>query len=338
MLEFKNMIDIIDGHTAGEPVRLVTAGLPVLRGRTMLDKMNYFKEHCDGLRKMILREPRGHNDMYGVVLQPPVTEDGDMGLFFIYNGGVSTMCGHATIGAVTMAVDAGLVPVPENGTAQIKVDTPAGRVVAAADVRNGKAVSVTFTNVPSFVYKDHIKVPVKGIGEVDVAVAYGGAFMGYVDEGELGMKVCPENRAAVAQRAVEIKDWLNANVDIHHPENPGIRNIYGVLVTTPVETAEGGLKSGNVCVVGQGAVDRSPCGVGTSARMALLISRGQLQKSDTFYSTSIIGTQFIGTASPAANVCGTEAITPHIKGSAYISGFNKLVLDPADPLPEGFHI
>ena len=338
MLKFKYMIDIIDGHTAGEPVRLVTAGLPQIRGRSMLERMNYFRENYDGLRKMILREPRGHNDMYGAVLQPPVTDDGDMGLFFIYNGGVSTMCGHATIGAVKMAVDTGIVAVPDDGVSVIKVDTPAGRVTAAADVHGGRAVSVAFTNVPSFVYEDGIRVPVKGIGEVEVAVAYGGAFMCFVEEEKLGLKVLPENRAQIAARAVEIKDWLNENVDIRHPQNPGIKGIYGTLVTSPVEKREGGYESRNVCVVGEGAVDRSPCGVGTSARMALLIARGQMDKKDDFYSTSILGTEFVGSVAASEDVCGKEAIIPQIKGSAYISGFNKLVLDPSDPLPEGFFL
>lgn len=162
--------------------------------------------------------------------------------------------------------------------------------------------------------------------------------MCFVEEEKLGLKVLPENRARIAARAVEIKDWLNENVDIRHPQNQGIKGIYGTLVTSPVEKREGGYESRNVCVVGEGAVDRSTCGVGTSARMALLIARGQMDKKNDFYSTSILGTEFVGSVTASEDVCGKEAIIPQIKGSAYISGFNKLVLDPSDPLPEGFFL
>lgn len=336
MLKFRNIIDTIDGHTAGEPVRLVTSGLPLLKGNTLLDKMNFFRENCDGLRKLILREPRGHNDMYGAVLTQPATPDGDLGLFFIYNGGVSTMCGHATIGAVTMAIETGIIPAYDNGVRFVHVDTPAGRVDAEAVMQDGRVSEVAFTNVPSFVYADSIKVPVSGLGEVEVAVAYGGAFMCYVEEEKLGLRVAPENRGEIVRRALEIKAWLNENADIHNPENPGIKNIYGVLVTSPLEKTDGGIRSAHVCVVGEGSVDRSPCGVGTSARMALLLERGQLKTSDTFYAVSIIGTQFVGTITGTADACGKNAIIPRIAGSAYISGFNKLVVDPYDPLTEGF--
>lgn len=338
MLKFQNVIDTIDGHTAGEPVRLVISGLPPLKGNSMLAKMNYFREHCDGLRKIILREPRGHNDMYGAVLTPPVTDDGDMGVFFIYNGGVSTMCGHATIGAVKMAVDTGIVSVAGDGPAVVRVDTPAGRIEAEADIRGGITESVAFTNVPAFVHADGIKVPVRGIGEIEVAVSYAGAFMCFVEEEKLGLEVCPENRAQLAARGVEIREWLNKNIEIVNPQNPEIRDIYGVLVTSPVKKTAEGYSGRHVCVVGEGSVDRSPCGVGTSARMALLIARGQMTAADKFYASSIIGTQFVGSVAAQTKVGGKEAIIPQIKGSAYICGFNKLVWDPSDPLREGFFL
>ncbi len=337
MMEFVRTIEAIDAHTAGEPIRVVTSGIPKIPGGTMLEKMDYFARHYDGIRQMILKEPRGHKDMFGAVLVPPVTDDADLGILFMHNEGMSTMCGHGTIGTVKAAAETGLLTLSE-GENIIKIDAPAGRITAEAVVAGGRVRSVAFTNVPAFVYKKEIVIPVDGVGDVTAAVVYGGAFYIFVEEEKLGLKVLPENTAALTARAMEMKRWVNANVDVHHPEKPDIRDIYGVIIMSPDTRTEGGCAGRHICVFAEGAVDRSPCGTGTSARMALLVARGRLAIGEKFNAASIIDTKFEGTPLASVKECGYDAIIPKVAGGAWITGFNRFVLDPADPLPEGFLI
>ena len=335
MYQFVKMIDVIDAHTAGEPIRIITSGVPKLLGATMIEKMNYFAAHCDDIRCLLMKEPRGHKDMFGSAIVPPVTADADMGVLFMHNEGMSTMCGHGTIGTVKAACETGLVPVHE-GENIIKIDAPAGRLVARAFVEKGRVLKVSFQGVPSFVFKKDVVIPVAGIGEVHASVAYGGTFYIFVEEEKLGLRVLPENTAALTARAMEMKEWMNAHVHVEHPENPDIHDIYGVLITSPVERTENGCKSRQICVFAEGSVDRSPCGSGTCARMALLCSRGQLAAGGQFEAASIINTKFIGTPLKRTIVAGFDAIIPEVAGPAWITGFNKYVLDPADPVPQGF--
>lgn len=337
MMEFVRTIEAIDAHTAGEPIRVVTSGIPKIPGGTMLEKMDYFACHYDGIRQMILKEPRGHKDMFGAVLVPPVTDDADLGILFMHNEGMSTMCGHGTIGTVKAAAETGLLTLSE-GENIIKIDAPAGRITAEAVVAGGRVRSVAFTNVPAFVYKKEIVIPVDGVGDVTAAVVYGGAFYIFVEEEKLGLKVLPENTAALTARAMEMKRWVNANVDVHHPEKPDIRDIYGVIIMSPDTRTDGGCAGRHICVFAEGAVDRSPCGTGTSARMALLVARGRLAIGEKFNAASIIDTKFEGTPLASVKECGYDAIIPKVAGGAWITGFNRFVLDPADPLPEGFLI
>ncbi|MEG1823938.1 MAG: proline racemase family protein [Cloacibacillus sp.] len=337
MMEFVRTIEAIDAHTAGEPIRVVTSGIPKIPGGTMLEKMDYFARHYDGIRQMILKEPRGHKDMFGAVLVPPVTDDADLGILFMHNEGMSTMCGHGTIGTVKAAAETGLLTLAE-GENIIKIDAPAGRITAEAVVAGGRVRSVAFTNVPAFVYKKEIVIPVDGVGDVTAAVVYGGAFYIFIEEEKLGLKVLPENTAALTARAMEMKRWVNANMDVHHPEKPDIRDIYGVIIMSPDTRTEGGCAGRHICVFAEGAVDRSPCGTGTSARMALLVARGRLAIGEKFNAASIIDTKFEGTPLASVKECGYDAIIPKVAGGAWITGFNRFVLDPSDPLPEGFLI
>lgn len=337
MMEFLRTIDAVDAHTAGEPIRVVTAGIPKTEGRTMLEKMAYFGAHYDDIRCMLLKEPRGHKDMFGAVLVPPVTDDADLGVLFMHNEGMSTMCGHGIIGTVKAAAETGLLPLAE-GLNTVKIDAPAGRITADARVENGRVTEVGFTNVPAFVFKKEKHIPARGIGEVSAAVVYGGAFYIMAEEEKLGIRVLPENTDALRERAMELKRWVNANMDIRHPEKPEICGIYGVIIMSPEIETERGLAGRQICVFAEGAVDRSPCGTGTSARLALLASRGRLAVGDELEAAGIIGTKFTGRVESLTTECGFEAIVPHISGGAWITGFNKFVLDPADPLPEGFLI
>ncbi|MFA0888083.1 MAG: proline racemase family protein [Synergistales bacterium] len=335
MIRFKRIINTVDAHTAGEPIRIVTSGLPLISGETMLERLEWFEKNLDGVRNLMMREPRGHRDMFGCIITPPASEDGDFGVLFTHTTGQATMCGHGTIGVAKVALETGIVPAIE-GKNTVRIDTPAGRVTATALVEDGYVKEVSFRNVPSFLYRDNVKVSLPGIGEIEVAISYGGDFYLFVEADKLGVEIRPENAYELAKKAMALKDWGNENLNLVHPECPEINELYGTIVTGRTERTEKGWKSQEVCVFADGAVDRSPCGTGTSARMALLYGRGQMKPSEELDNGSIIGTRFRGTIDETVTVGGIKGIIPRIAGSAWITGFNQLVLDPTDPLSEGF--
>lgn len=336
-MRFSRIITTVDAHTAGEPVRVITSGLPEIPGATMLEKMDWFKNNLGGLRNLLMREPRGHRDMFGVVLTPPVTEDGDIGILYMHTTDMATMCGHLTIGTVKVLLETGMLLSVE-GENIVRLDTPAGRVEANALVKNGAVTEVSFRNVPSFVYEDGIKAAVPDIGEISVAVSYGGDFYIFVEVRDLGIRVSPEFVSELDKYAVWFKEWGNSELKIVHPEVPEINEIYGVVFTDDVEKTSNGWKSTETASCHPRAIDRSPCGTGTSARMALMYSRGLMTQNQQLESYSIIGTRFVGTIESITSVGGKTAIIPRISGQAWITGFNHLVIDPDDPLQEGFLI
>ncbi|MDR1966138.1 MAG: proline racemase family protein [Synergistaceae bacterium] len=332
------MITCVDAHTAGEPVRIVTSGFPPIHGSTMLEKRSYVLNNLDHCRKMIMREPRGHDAMYGAILTPPVTEDGDIGVLFIENGGMGTMCGHGTIGVSKVVFDTGMIPSKE-GINTLKIDAPAGRVTSSVEVRDGRVRSVFFRNVPAFLYKQGIKVPVGGVGEVTADVCFGGAFYIFVEASCLGVELLPENTQILTAYAMEIREALERAEKIEHPLEPGINWIYGtVLMTLPELIGGERLRTRNITVFGESEVDRSPCGTGTSARMSQLWAKGILKPGMTLENHSIIDTVFEGSIVEETAVADIPAIIPKISGNAYIMGFNQLVLEPDDPMPDGFRI
>lgn len=337
MMQFVRSINVIDAHTAGEPVRVVVSGLPVIPGSTMLEKMKWFDENLDGVRNFLMREPRGHKDMFGTVLTAPVTDDGHVGVLYTHTTGQATMCGHGTIGVVKVLIETGVVPVTE-GENTVNIDAPAGRVTARAIVENGKVKEVSFQNVPSFLYMDDIEVEIPTIGKVKVSVSFGGGFYIFVEAEDLGLKVIPEHASELAKHSMWLKDWGNRELNVIHPENSDIRGIYGVIVTGSSERTEKGWKSKETCVFADSAIDRSPCGTGTSARMALLYGRGLMGSEDIIENSSILDTTFYGSIDGLAGIGGIKGIIPRIAGPAWITGFNQLVLDPEDPLSEGFLI
>ena len=335
MFQFERVINVIDAHTAGEPIRIVTSGIPKIEGKTILEKKEFFAKNLDHLRSFLTKEPRGHKDMFGAILTTPESEDGDIGVLFFHNEGMSTMCGHGTIGITKVAAETGIITVHE-GENIIKIDAPAGRVTAKAFVENKRVKSVAFTNVPSFLFKKEVSIHLDGFGEIKAAISYAGAFYIMVEQEKIGVTVCPEQCALIVERAMALKNWLNANMEIAHPEHPEINDIYGVIVMAPVEKTAYGCKSRQACVFADGAVDRSPCGTGTSARMALLYANGALKVGEQFRAASIINTEFTGTVLKEVQAAGMTAIIPQIAGPAWITGFTQFVLDSEDPLPEGF--
>lgn len=335
MMQFERIINAVDAHTAGEPVRVILSGLPKIQGATMLDKMMWFEENMGDIRNLLMREPRGHRDMFGAIVTSAVTDDGDAGVLYTHTTGQATMCGHGTIGAVTVLLQTGVIPSHE-GENIVRIDAPAGRVTATATVVEGRVTQVSFQNVPSFLYKDNIYVDMPGIGKIKVAVSFGGGFYVFVEAKDLGLSVIPEHASEIARLSMRLKDWSNRELDVVHPLNPGIRGIYGVIVTDTSTRTNTGWKSKETCVFADGALDRSPCGTGTSARMALLYGRGQMSVGQVIDNDSILNTTFRGTIDSELEIGDKKGIIPRIAGTAWITGFNQLVVDPFDPLKNGF--
>lgn len=330
---FSRGIQAIDSHTAGEPTRIVTGGIPNIPGKTMPEKKAYLEENLDYLRTAIMLEPRGHNDMFGSIITPPCSDEADLGIIFMDGGGYLNMCGHGTIGAVTAAVETGMVPMVEPIT-RVILDAPAGLVKADATVVNGKVQSVSFVNVPAFHYKKDVKVQLEGVGEVTLDISFGGSFFAIIKASELGLKVVPENTSKLVPLALKLRDAVNEQIEIQHPTLPHIKTVDLVEIYDAPTHPEATYK--NVVIFGQGQVDRSPCGTGTSAKLATLHSKGEIAVGEKFVYESILGTLFYGEIVETTKVGDFDAVIPKVAGSAYITGFNHFVIDETDPVKYGF--
>jgi len=327
------VIETLDAHAAGEPLRLITKGLPRIPGDTILKKRRYFRENFDFLRTGLMWEPRGHADMYGAVLTEPVSEEGDFGVFFLHNEGYSTMCGHAVIALAKMTLDTGMVK-KEGKNPEIKMDTPAGLVKAAAHREEGKVKRASFLNVPCFVYLKDQKVQVPDIGWVSYDIAFGGAFYAFCRAEELDVSLKPENCARLIHLGRSIKKAVQNSVDITHPLEEELGYLYGTIIIGPPEKSCN--HSRNVCVFADGEVDRSPTGTGVSARAALHYSRGELKKGEALVIESLIGTEFRVSVKEETRFGPYSSVVPEVSGSASITGTSRFCFDPDDPLKKGF--
>jgi proline racemase len=332
--EHWSRITTIDAHTAGEPLRIITGGFPDLPGSTILEKRHYVRQHYDHLRRALMWEPRGHADMYGCILTPPVTADGNIGVLFMHNEGFSTMCGHGIIGLVKVGIQTGLFPITGDQTV-IKIDTPAGRVTATAHLRDGEVERVSFLNVPSFLLERDLIVEVPGLGAVTGDLAFGGAFYMYVDVTPLGLDITPHNQSQLIDVGMRIKQAVIDSYEIQHPDgDPDLNFLYGTILVKMLDTPE--IHSRNVCIFAQGEVDRSPTGTGVSGRMAIHHARGELTLGQTITIESLISTPFTGRVAATTWVNGVPAVIPEVSGTAYITGQHTFVIDPDDPLAGGF--
>jgi len=327
------VITTLDGHTAGEPLRLITGGLPDIPGRTVLEKRRWFREHLDHIRTGLMFEPRGHADMYGAVMVPPETPDGDFGVFFLHNEGYSTMCGHAVIALATMTLDAGMID-RDGENPVIRMDTPAGRVTAVAHRSSGRVRSVTFRNVPSFAPLLDREVEVPGIGRVRYDVAFGGAFYAFCDADELGLDMTAAEYNRLIDWGRRIKRAVSADVEIRHPFQEDLSFLYGTIFTGRPRNAD--RHSRNVCIFAEGEVDRSPTGTGVSARAALHHARGEMVVGEWITVESILDTTFDVRVAEEATFGPFPAVVPEVRGSASITGEHRFFFDPADPLERGF--
>ncbi|WP_097233840.1 proline racemase family protein [Streptomyces zhaozhouensis] len=326
------VVHAVDSHTEGMPTRVVTGGVGVFPGATMAERRAWFVEHGDELRQFLVNEPRGHSAMSGAVLQPPTRPDADMGVLFIEVSGVLPMCGHGTIGVATVLVETGLVPVTEPVTT-VRLDTPAGLVVAEVEVADGAALSVTLRNVPSFAVALDRVVAVPGLGDVPYDLAFGGNFYAVVRLEDLAI---PFERAAggrMLEAALAVMGAINDEAPPTHPERPDIVGCHHVYLEAPGSTAR---HSRHAMAIHPGWFDRSPCGTGTSARMAQLHARGLLPLDTDFVNESFIGTRFTGRLVESTEVAGRPAVVPTINGRAWITGTAQYLLDPRDPFPRGF--
>jgi trans-L-3-hydroxyproline dehydratase len=326
-------ITTIDAHTEGEPLRVIIDGFPDLPGETILSRRRYAKEQLDNLRTALMWEPRGHADMYGCIITRPVTPDADMGILFLHNEGFSTMCGHGIIGVTTVALETGMLPAAEPETT-VKIDTPAGLVVARARVTEGRVRSVYFENVPSFVLALDQKVSVPGLGKVRYDLAFGGAFYAYVQAEDVGLDCSPDQYRGLIEIGMAIKRAIMAVRPIPHPFEEDLSFLYGTIFIAPPLNEEA--DSRNVCIFAEGEVDRSPTGTGVSGRLALMHTRGEIGLNEKTVIESIIGSRFSGWVSGTTTFGPHAAVIPQVEGSAYITGRHEFLIDPGDPLRDGF--
>jgi len=328
-----DVIRTIDVHAAGEPLRVIVDGLPPIPGATMLEKRRYARENLDVVRRRLMWEPRGHADMYGAIPTEPVADGSDCGVLFLHNEGFSTMCGHGIIGLTKVLLETGMVPASE-GTSTIRIDTPAGLVVARAALKNGAVREVTFKNVPSFVYQRGIEVVLDGIGTTVCDIAFGGAYYAYCDATDLRLSLEPSQHDRLIEVGRLVKAAVLAQATIDDPADPDLGFLYGVIFTGPPEDAHH--HSRHVCIFADGEVDRSPTGTGVSGRAALLYDAGKLPEGETIVIESILGTCFGVAVVGRGHVASYPAVIPDVSGEAYVTGTSSFFLDPGDPLGDGF--
>lgn len=327
----------IDAHAAGEPLRVFLsgseAGFPALPGDSILAKRRYAREHVDHLRRALMFEPRGHADMYGCILTPPPTPDGDYGVLFTHNEGYSTMCGHGIIGLTTVVFETGLKSA-DGPNPTLRLDTPAGRVTARAEWDGARVRSVSFENVPSFVYALGQTVTVPGVGHVRYDVAFGGAFYAFCEADDLDVRLTANDFRKLIEVGMRVKQAVRESLPIRHPFEADLGFLYGTIICGAAHGPAA--HSRNVCVFAEGEVDRSPTGTGVSARVALEHARGNLSLGQPFTVESILGTTFTGRVARATTFGEYPAVIPEVTGNAWITGRHEFLIAPDDPLREGF--
>ncbi|MHA6669299.1 proline racemase family protein [Homoserinimonas sp. A447] len=326
------MYTAVDSHTEGMPTRVITGGVGVIPGATMNEKRLYFMEHLDDIRLFLMNEPRGHAAMSGAILQAPTRDDCDWGVVYIEVSGCLPMCGHGTIGVATVLVETGMVPVVEPVTT-IRLDTPAGLVIARVAVSDGHADSVTIENVPSYSVRLDDTVDVPGYGTIPYSLAFGGNFYAMVDLDAVGLDFDRDNQQEILSAGLAIMEAINTTNPPQHPEIEGLDHCHHVEFIAPGSTAE---YSRHAMAIYPGWFDRSPCGTGTSARMAELWARGELPLDQDFINESFIGSRFTGRLVRETTVAGIPAVVPTITGRAWVTGIGQYLLDPSDPFPTGF--
>ena len=333
-IRYKRLVQTVDSHTEGNATRVIVGGVKTPPGATLLDKRAWLWRNDDGLRRMLNFEPRGSGMMCSVLLLPAEKPGSDFAVVIMEQDEYVPMCGHCIIGTATTVVATGMVPVQEPVT-RVRFDTPAGLVVCDVAVADGSVEQVSFDNVDSFLLHEARPLEVEGFGRITVDIAYGGDFYTFVDADRLGLALEPGNDGALIDAWRRISTAVAAQIPTVHPERPDITACYQVLFTSS-RTTTGDVKQTILCP--PGSIDRSPCGTGTSARVALMHTRGEITLAEKRKFEGVLGTYFTGEAVAASRRHGLLYVTPRVSGRAFLTGFHQFVLDPVDPLPEGFRI
>lgn len=331
-MKAQRIFTTIDTHTGGNPTRTVISGLPKLEGATMSEKMLYMEEHYDWIRMFLMNEPRGHGVMSGALLTDPCHPEADIGVIYIETGGYLPMCGHDTIGCCTALIEAGLIEVQEPFT-YLNLDTPAGLIKVTVKVEGGQAKEVTFANAPSFLLKS-LEIEVDGIGQISCDIAYGGNFYGIIDARTLNLPLLPENASSIINQAITIRKAINESVEVVHPAFPFIRGLTHIEFFTDPVDVRADLK--NTVVVPPGGIDRSPCGTGTSAKLATMYHRGEIGQHEEFVYESIVGTLFKARVVEETTVEEVPAVINEVTGSAWLMGMHRFYYNERDAQREGY--
>jgi proline racemase len=336
-LKFSKAFFTIDTHTAGHPERIITSGLPSIPGKTMMEKRDYIRKKLDFVRKILTHEPRGHSSMHCAYITDPANPEADMGVIFIGAIHYGEMCGHGTIATVTGLIETGIIP-SEEGENVVKLDIPGmGLVKTVARVEKGKVKNVTFRNTPCFLYEKDVRVEVPSIGTVTGDVGYGGNWYFYVQAKDLGVHVRLEEIISLLMRGSQLKEAVNEQIEVKHPVLPDVSSEFlGVIINENSDRED--VDERNVLVVGPRHFDRSPCGTGTSGKVAIWYAKGKLKKGESLVNESILGTAFVGKVAEEVGIGSYTGVIPEITGSAYITGFHQFVVDPDDPLGGGFYV
>jgi len=337
-MRLSRVLTTIDTHTAGGSTRILTGGLPALRGESVAVKMERFRSEYDQVRKLLMNEPRGHRDMYGAVITQPTDPDADLGVFFMTASGYLPACVHSSIGVATAGLETGFIRSPERPGGVIRLETPSGLVAVIPEMKDGNVSSVSLRPAAAFVHTRAAQLDIGGGRRLEVALAYSGVFFVLVEVEQLGFTPCasgtpigPENAARFAALGPSVLRAANDAFRVRHPENPAVDSIALAMFHQ-----EAGERHGRDIVVGRsGGVDRSPCGAGTAAKVAYLFAEGRLGVGERYVNESFLGTRFVGRALEAARVGPFGGVMPEIQGSAYVTGMHQFVLEADDPLPEG---
>jgi len=346
-MRFASMITAVDAHAGGEPGRVITGGVIDVPGETMFAKMQHLQHHRDGLRKLMLREPRGYPGLCCNILLPPTHPDADAGFVIMEQMEYPPMSGSNTICTVTVLLETGILPMQEPVT-ELTLEAPAGLVKVKAACQNGKVTGVTFENVPAFVAHLEAQIEAPSVGTLTVDVAYGGMWYVLCEAAQVGLTITPGQGAEIVRIGEMIKAAAREQLPVVHPENPAISSVSVLVFSGPATRIDASMKNTVVISTGKfdwddpstwtGVLDRSACGTGTCAKMAVLHARGQLALDTDFVHESILGTTFTGRLTAETQVGPYPAVTPTITGQAWITGIAQYVVDPADPFPEGFMV
>lgn len=332
---FQKMVSVVDCHTEGEPARIVTGGIPIIIGNTMADKRQYLKENLDNFRKFVIFEPRGHNDMFGAIITSPCNPEADIGVIFMDTSGYLNMCGHGSIAVVTVAIETGMIPAVEPYT-EVKMDTPSGLVTGIAKINNGVVEEVTIENVPSFLFKKNAVLKRKNGKKIVFDIAFGGSFFALVPISQLGLTLDLNNVPEIKTIGMELLGRINTEFDVIHPTLPHINTIDLIEFYDEVKTDTSDAR--NAVVFGNCQIDRSPCGTGTSAKIATLVAKNKLGLNEKYVYESILGSKFTAEAVRFHEIGDIKAVIPRITGRAFITGIQSLVVSKNDPFPVGFKI